>query len=195
LHFGAARLGRRYIGYDLDPAYVEIARTRVLNESAPPETSPETLDGKTAQKLAEEIVAAAGFTITHVNQRIAKTGTRVSIVAADADGAPWFFDVTGAFTTYRGGLIRTENVWKTLGRAHALRGRIAHDTPVVFLTTDLPRARSEGDVALRAAGPDAFFDAIELRSDDGRARLERYANGGHTKRPLAGFWSDADLAR
>ena len=191
----AARLGRRYIGYDLDPAYVEIARTRVLNESAPPETSPETLDGKTAQKLAEEIVAAAGFTITHVNRRIAKTGTRVSIVAADSDGAPWFFDVTGAFTTYRGGLIRTENVWKTLGRAHALRGRIAHDTPVVFLTTDLPRARGEGDLALRAAGPDAFFDAIELRSDEGRARLERYATGGHTKQPLAGFWSDADLAR
>ena len=29
----AARLGRRYVGYDLDPAYVEIARTRVARTS------------------------------------------------------------------------------------------------------------------------------------------------------------------
>jgi len=188
----AARLGRRYVGYDLDPAYVEIARSRVRFEPAPP---PETLEGKTAQKLAEDIVVAAGFTISGRNQRIPKTGTRVGIVAADADGGTWFFDVTGAFTTYRGGLLRTETVWKALGRAHALRGRIPHDTPVVFLTTDLPRARTEGDTALRAAGPDAFFDAVELRSDEGRARLERYAAGGFTKGALPGFWSDADLAR
>lgn len=191
----AARLGRRYVGYDLDPAYVEIARTRVSAEPAPEAPAPEAVEGKTAQKLAEEIVAAAGFTITQTNQRIPKTGARVGIVAADADGAPWYFDITGAFTTYRGGLIRTETVWRALGRAHALRGRIPHDTPVLFLTTDLPRPKSEGDTALRAAGPDAFFDAVELRSDEGRARLERYATGGYTKGALPGFWSDADLAR
>ena len=28
----AARLGRRYVGYDLDPSYVEIARRRVAAE-------------------------------------------------------------------------------------------------------------------------------------------------------------------
>jgi DNA modification methylase len=191
----AARLGRRYVGYDLDPAYVEIARARVAAESVAPESTPETLDGKTAQKLAEEIVLGAGFTITARNQRIPKTGARVSLVAADADGAEWFFDVTGAFTSHRGGLLRTETVWKALGRAHALRGRVERGTPLVFLTTDLPRARSEGDTALRAAGPDAFFDAIELLAADGRERLARYAAGGFTKDPLPGFWSDADLAR
>jgi DNA modification methylase len=191
----AARLDRRYVGYDLDPAYVEIARARVATESVAPESTPESLDGKTAQKLAEEILLAAGFTITARNQRIPKTGTRVSLVAADADGAAWFFDVTGAFTSHRGGLLRTETVWKALGRAHALRGRVERGTPLVFLTTDLPRARSEGDTALRAAGPDAFFDAIELLAADGRERLARYAGGGFTKDPLPGFWSDADLAR
>jgi site-specific DNA-methyltransferase (adenine-specific) len=191
----AARLGRRYVGYDLDPAYVQIARRRVLAEPAPDEPAAQTVEGKTAQKLAEEIVTAAGFTISQRNQRIPKTGTRVSIIATDTDGAPWFFDVTGAFTTYRGGLVRTETVWKALGRAHALRGRVPHDTPLVFLTTELPRARSEGDTALRAAGPDAFFDAVELRSDEGRARLERYAAGGFTKGALPGFWNEAELAR
>ena len=125
----------------------------MLAEPAPPEPTPETVEGKTAQKLAEEIVAAAGFTITQPNQRIPKTGTRVGIVAADADGAPWFFDVTGAFTTYRGGLIRTETVWKALGRAHALRGRIPHDTPVVFLTTDLPRRTKRRRHRVAPPGP------------------------------------------
>src|SRR5690606_38510491 len=31
----ASRLGRRYVGYDLDPDYVEIARARVAEEGAP----------------------------------------------------------------------------------------------------------------------------------------------------------------
>ena len=67
--------------------------------------------------------------------------------------------------------------------------------PIVFLTTHLPRRPSEGDTALRAAGPDAFFDAVEMLSDEGRERLERYAQGGHTDEPLFGFWTAADLAR
>lgn len=40
----AAALGRRYVGYDLDPAYVEIARSRVAEldgqATEPPPTSP-----------------------------------------------------------------------------------------------------------------------------------------------------------
>jgi DNA modification methylase len=191
----AARLGRRYVGYDLDPAYVEIARARVVAEAAPVDLTPAARDGKTAQKLAEEILVDAGFTITERNRRIPKTGVRVSFVAADADGAVWYFDVHGAFTSHRGGLLRTETVWRALGRAHALRGRTTGDTPLVFLTTDLPRPGSEGDSALRAAGRDAFFDAVELPSADGPARLARYAKGGCTAEPEPGFWTETDLAR
>ena len=54
---------------------------------------------------------------------------------------------------------------------------------------------SEGDMALRAAGPDAFFDAVEILADDGRQRLARYASGRHTDEPLLGFWTASDLAR
>ena len=36
----AARLGRRYVGYDLDPAYVELARRRVAEEGAVRDHSP-----------------------------------------------------------------------------------------------------------------------------------------------------------
>lgn len=223
----AARLHRRYVGYDLDHDYVEIARQRVadaltdLPVSARPTTlttssaratsneatedfqSRATREGKRAQQLAEEVLVSAGFDIEEINKRIRKTGVTVNFIARDREGATWFFDVSGAFTSHRGGLLRTDTVWKSLGRAYALR-RVTHQVdatsgqsrvPLVFLTTDLPRRGTEGDTALRSAGPAAFFDAVGMLTDDGRERLSRYARGGHTDWPLPGFWSEADLER
>jgi DNA modification methylase len=213
----AARLDRRYVGYDLDPTYVEIARKRVgeaLSLEAPvpqpkrrpPITLPTestdqedfqsraTREGKAAQKLAEEVLVDAGFKITERNHRIPKTGVTVNFIAIDAEGIVWFFDVSGAFTSHRGGLLRTDTVWKSLGRMAAIRGRLPEHVPIVFLTTHLPKRPSEGDTALRAAGPRALFDAIEMLSSEGRERLERYAGGKHSE-PLPGFWTSADLAR
>ena len=220
----AAKLERRYAGYDLDPDYVAIARKRVAEEAgqneivakpkrnwrkveAPQSSSDEgfqsraTREGKAAQKLALEVLEDAGFKIaaSDINKRIRQTGVTVNFIAEDADGNRWFFDVSGAFTSHRGGLLRTDTVWKSLGRANALRGR-GIDAPLVFLTTNLPKRPSEGDTALRAAGPRAFFDAIEMLSDEGRARLETYASGGFAesepekkRAPLSGFWTDRDL--
>ena len=215
----AARLGRRYVGYDIDPDYVEIARRRVADSlaAAPPRHAFErpkrralrppavpagtgddfqsraTREGKAAQKLAEDVLVDTGFRISERNHRIPRTGVTVNFVAMDADDAPWFFDVSGAFTSHRGGLLRSDTVWKSLGRAHSLRGRLPAGVPLVFLTTHLPRRPSEGDTALRSAGPDAFFDAIEMLSDEGRDRLELYSRGGYTDDPQPGFWTVADL--
>jgi hypothetical protein len=85
-------------------------------------------------------------------------------------------------------------VWRALGRASALRGRRG-EVPLVLLTTHLPRRGGEGDVALRAAGPEAFFDAIGLLDDDDVDRLALYAMGGRRATPLDGFWTPADLTR
>jgi site-specific DNA-methyltransferase (adenine-specific) len=214
----AARLGRRYIGYDLDASYVEIARRRVTEEASSvsavaaepsllrPVERPATEDvdgenfqrratreGKAAQKLAEELLEAAGFTIKERNRRIPKTGVTVNFIANDAEGEPWFFDVSGAFTSHRGGLLRTDTVWKSLGRASALKARLG-DVRLVFLTSHLPRRSSEGDTALRAAGRCAFFDAIEMLSEESQKRLAEYATGAVSE-PLPGFWTQRDLAR
>ncbi len=62
----------------------------------------------------------------------------------------------------------------------------------MLLTTHLPRRSSEGDTALRAAGSNAFFDAIEMLSEDGRQRLKTYA-AGRVREALPGFWSERDL--
>ncbi len=212
----AARLGRRYVGYDLDPAYVELARARVgaavdeieaSGRAEPTSGASDDVDdddgvdlptraraeGWSAIRLAEEVLTEAGFTITARGRRVAGTGVRVDLEAADGDGAPWFFDVAGPFTSGGGGLARTDTVWRTLGRAAALRAARG-DMPLVVLTTRLPRRPSEGDSALRAAGPSVVFDVVDLLSTDGRQRLAIAAKGGTSARPEPGFWTPADLA-
>ena len=215
----AARHGRRYVGYDADPGYVEIARRRVADEAPPVEpvddsghgTRPRPVvppdgadalrqrvrairDGQAARQVAEQVLVEAGFTITGRSRRIPRSGVAVDVVAADGHGAPWFFEVAGPFTANRGGLLKTDTVWRSLGRAHAVRGRCP-EVPFVLLTTDLPRRPSEGDAALRAAGPDAFFDAVELFGVEGRRRLRRYAIDGWAGGPQPGFWMRGDLER
>lgn len=196
----AARLGRRYIGYDLDPSYVEIARQRVEEEvatSAPLVGAALVEEGKGAQKLAEELLTDAGFNIVERDRRVKGTGVTISFVATDADGATWCFDVVGPFSSYRGGMSRADAVWKSLGRAYALRDSLRmgkhmgkEDTiPLVFLSTHLPKRPSEGDTALRAAGPDAFFDAIEMLAPEALEKLKLYAKGGEITRPQPGFWT------
>jgi len=194
----AARLGRRFVGYDLDPTYVDIARLRVRDEGAsspvaavednapiplPDDDSADfqaraSREGKAAQALAEELLTETGFTIVAKNQRVKGTGVVINFIATDADDVEWYFDVSGAFTSTRGGLLRTDTVWKSLGRAQALAR--AEKSPIVFLTSHLPNKGSEGDVALRTALEDIVYDAIEMRSPAGYDKLRKYAAGGHT---------------
>jgi DNA modification methylase len=194
----ASRLGRRFVGYDLDPTYVDIARLRVRDEgeSSPVRTvaddAPMPLpdedstdfqarasrEGKAAQALAEELLGETGFTIVAKNQRVKGTGVVINFIATDADDVEWYFDVSGAFTSTRGGLLRTDTVWKSLGRAQALAR--AGKSPIVFLTSHLPNKGSEGEVALRTALEDIVYDAIEMRSPAGYEKLRKYAAGGHT---------------
>jgi len=194
----AARLNRRFIGYDLDPTYVDIARLRVRDEGKPPEhhaaSTPEpdvseldfdgsfqaraTKEGKAAQNLAEQLLTETGFEIVAKNQRVRGTGVTINFIAKDADDVEWHFDVSGAFTSTRGGLLRTDTVWKSLGRAHVLAKNDGVKR-IVLLTSHLPRPGSEGDIALKIAQEDIVYDVIEMRSDEGYERLRKYAAGGH----------------
>jgi DNA modification methylase len=214
----AARTGRRGIGYDMDPEFCRISLERFQSEvgsgtqdpvaaspsptgvrvpTAPSEHVDDdfqaraTREGKAAQALAEQLLTEAGFTIRHRNHRIPKTGVTMNLIADDSLGESWYFDVTGAFTTTRGGLLRSDTVWKCLGRAHVLSRKGLG--PLVFLTSHLPKRGGEGDKALRAAGPYAFFDAIEMLSSDGLHRLKSYAASGRPPTALPGFWSPREL--
>jgi site-specific DNA-methyltransferase (adenine-specific) len=194
----AVRAGRRYAGYDLDPDYVAIARSRVEEEQARLAAAGADGglageawgraqgEGRGAPALAELLVEEAGFTVTARNRTLPGLGTSVSLVAASGDGREWWFDVTGGFTTVRGGLARADVLWRALGRASVLRSAPGA-APVILLTSHLPGPGTPGDAALRAAGRTGLFDVIAMGSPAGRERLAAYAAGA--SEPLQGFWT------
>lgn len=212
----ASRLGRRYVGYDLDPEYVDLARRRVADEGDGPASTagpvpagsavgPATdaadgaaaapgADGPTAARLAEAVLTGAGFTVAERDRRIRGTGAVVDLVVHDTAGEPWWVLVCGGHTAHRPGMARPEVTWKALGRAAALR-RSRGPVPLLLVTPQPPRPRSEGDAAIRAAGTDLVSDVVGLLDDGGRDRLRRYAGGGYRDLPQPGFWTGRDLDR
>ncbi|MBV8463914.1 MAG: site-specific DNA-methyltransferase [Acidimicrobiales bacterium] len=193
----AVRCGRDAVGYDLDPAYVELARDRVAGEAAelsdPAAGAREGTvagDGMSASSLARAVLESAGFADVRPNRRLRGLGVSVDFTGTDAGGRTWYFDVAGPNSAYRGGMVRSETVWRALGRAHVLAA--GGFSPFVVLTTQLPRPGTEADRALRAPGPGGIFDAVDLLSADAVARLATYASG-RGGLPRAGFWSESDV--
>ena len=150
------------MGYDLDPAYVEI-RWPVWRRQAVRTAVAVALamgDGTAAMALACETIEAAGFRDVRPNRRLRGLGMAVSFSAVGAGGRTWYFDVAGTNSSYRGGMSKSETVWRTLGRAHVMAaGGVG---PLVVLTTQVPRAGTEADRALRAPGPGGIFDVVDL---------------------------------
>ena len=217
----AVRTRRRYVGYDTDPEYVRIAERRVAEEharrpaqhlelplgaldvAAPTVEAGDddhkdadfqrraTEEGKAAQAIAEKVLTEAGFDIVSRNARLRGLGMTMNFVAVDQREEEWYFDVSGAFSSNRGGLRRTDTLWKSLGRAHVLANSDRQATPVILLTSHLPRPGTDGDRALHAATADAFFDAIEMYDLEGQGRLQAYARG--ERRPVVGFWTAKEI--
>jgi DNA modification methylase len=178
----ASRTNRRYVGYDLDAGYVELARARVEEEGDPIAYDQLRMAG--SKNRCAEVLSAAGFTSDGSSVRL-----NSAEVVVDRRGGRWVIEVGGPFVRWRGGLTSAEAVWRTLGRAHALRGL---GERVLVLTSELPRRRTELDLALRAAGPAAMFDVIDVFDDEALDRLTAYGEG--RTGPLPGFWNPEDLA-
>jgi site-specific DNA-methyltransferase (adenine-specific) len=189
----AQRTGRRGIGYDLDPEYVELARARLAEEVAgeiAAGATGEVASGASAGSLAKDALTSAGFVDVRSNRRLAGLGLAVSFTAKDKAGVLWHFDVAGSNSSYRGGMSKTDTVWRALGRAHVMAANSVK--PFVILTPQLPRAGSEGDKALRSTGWNGIFDAIDLFSLGAQERLSSYAKGKCVQ-PLVGFWTEREL--
>lgn len=212
----AARTGRRGVGYDLSQEYVDIASQRYVAEIDRPKYSataaeqlpfeliaPEfrveaftaraTTAGKKASDLAREVVEKAGFTILAENPKLRGAGVQFTFTAEDDSGENLYYvDVAGAFTTVRPGMLRSDVLWKTIGKAHILAGREA-GARLLVLTSHLPKAATPGFQALRAVGPWSIFDVIEMFDPAAVTRLEAYGSGA--AEPLTGFWDEGDLER
>ena len=191
----ALRCGRDAVGYDLDPAYVELSRARLADEAEPSAAAAwrggAAGDGASAATVARAALEAAGFADVRPNRRLRGLGLAVDFTGTDAKGRTWYFDVAGPNSAYRGGMARSETVWRALGRAHVMAA--GGHAPFVVLTTQLPRLGHRGGPRPAGPGPGGIFDAVDLLSADARKRLATYA-GGRCGAPRAGFWSAADVA-
>jgi DNA modification methylase len=199
----AIRAGRHFAGYDLDESYIRLAEERLEEErqrmlrgaSAPPLKvtlpavpapadddedfqSRAVREGRAAKEIARSVIELAGFTDIQKDQH-QPGGVEVNFTAWDSKGKLWFFDVTGAFTSHRSGLKRTDTLWKALGKAAVLRE--VGNTPLVLLTTDAP-ARGAGAEALKhVVGPKKPIHAvIEMLKPSGLEELRHLCEG---KRP------------
>ena len=216
----AARLGRRYVGYDLDESYVEIARRRVDGGPAAGHAdSPagasrcgrtrrrsSSIDTRRLPDVGRPRKARRRRSWPSSSSRRPGSRSR-SATSASARPASRSTSWPPTPTARRGSSTCPAPSRATeagccaptpCGSRSVARTRLKGargEVPLVFLTSHLPRRPSEGDTALRAAGPDAFFDAIEMLSPESLERLERYAKGGFTDNPQPGFWTPQDLAR
>lgn len=204
----ALRSGRRFVGYELDPKYQERAEKRIADErtrldaidrrrlrkrtverpaadnllDADDFQRRATAQGKRAKEIARELLQKSGFVSVDAGPRL-RSGVEVNFVAVDAAGHRWMFDVSGAFSSNRPGLKRTDTLWKSLGKAAVIRADESAP-PLIFLTTNLPDKGSAGYSALQSARGRLFHDALEMFSLEGQQRLRRYALGEHRDTPI-----------
>lgn len=142
-------------------------------------------DGTRAQELAERLLRDVGFAgELRQKVRFPAVGVEVNFAARDRDGQEWLFDVSGAFSSSRPGLQRTDTLWKALGKASVLA--TVHDAAgertlrYVLITTDVPERGSSGYKALTAAqrhGP--IWDVLRLDDPRTVVQLLHYASGLH----------------
>jgi DNA modification methylase len=188
----ARRTGRRYVGYDLDPTYVEIARQRLLEEEHPstqdshlrPATLLPVADaGAGGHRVIEEILTNAGFVITQTNFKVRGTGVVIPFEVTNSAGAHFWCEVGGPNRRHRGGLSRTEQVLRSLGRAAVVRNARA-DIPLLLLTTQMPVARSEAATMLAAATATGehkvINELIDISSPEGLELLKTLARAPST---------------
>jgi DNA modification methylase len=146
-----------------------------------------TLEGRRAQELAAHLLDQAGFGATvSEKKKFPAVGVEVNFAARDAEKHEWLFDVSGAFSSNRPGLQRTDTLWKALGKAAVLAA--GHDATAegerplryVLLTTDVPERGTAGYKALLAAHRSGLiWDVLDLTAPHTVVELLHYASGRH----------------
>jgi DNA modification methylase len=189
----AAQLHRSFVGYDTDPYYVELAQRRVSEvdgggdgpasvaitvpgrSSSPSDPIQRALEeGRTAKEIAGLLIERAGFSDVQGDPRVA--GLEFAFAAEDHGGGRWLFDVSGSFARGKSGLIRSETLWKALGKAAAFRALEPHGPRLVLLTMDLPAPGTPEHAALVALRGDVVADAVCVLDPHTADRLRAHAS-------------------
>ncbi len=168
----AVRTGRRYLGYDTDPAYITAAEARVEAER---DRARAPVVRTSAIDVAGRLLTEAGFTDLSRRHRLTGIGVDVSWSAVAPDGRLWLLDVVGGFTVIPTGLSRLDMTWRALGRAAATHAAYPQ-LPLVLATTDPAPASGPAAAALTPwVGPRKAIRAVlDLhRPDQSVAALRR----------------------
>lgn len=203
----AVRCERHFVGYDLDEGYVATAQKRVTEErkkmtaanqgrlnlpralipAVPAPIDDEdsfqaraVREGQKAKEIGRAVLRDCGFDDVVEGHRF-QNGVEVNFIAKDRKGRRWYFDVSGAFSSSRAGLRRTDTIWKALGKAALMSSGEAGTIRLILLSTDLPPRGSAGHAALRSARGKIFMDAVEMLSEAGQRRLRKYARESAAK--------------
>ena len=154
----AVRSGRHFVGYDTDETYVRLAEDRLSVERARVATaSPVATDdgalgrarreGWAAKEMARAVLEAAGLRDIRKDVR-RPGGVQVDFTGLDDRDRLWLFDAAGPNSVHRGGLKRSDVLWKEIAKAAVLDQ--SGQAPFVLLTTDRPGAGSTGLAPLDA---------------------------------------------
>lgn len=206
----ALRTGRIGVGYDTDPDYIELSEQRLADEferidriAGGDNTSTEERqdqihpqvrsESRKAADIALRHLEEAGFTTIKNKPKHPSGLVEFEFSARGAGSRNWWIDVAGAFTTHRPGLQRIDAVWRLIGQASVAASFGGSESPILVLTSSLPKPGSPADRALRAAGPNTLFDVVEMYDPAGQARLHHYATEANPD-PLPGFWTEDELA-
>ena len=173
----AVNARRHYVGFETDPDYVKLARSRATKARPDAVTSehPSIADALESGEKYETLVAGAledaGFADVKGPKKVAP-GLDVPLVATDASGDTWHIEVAGSLLTARGGLRSGELAWRTLGRVGAI---LTHVERLLVVTPEMPVGMSADMVAstLEWLGVTALVDPM---TEEGFAVLEAIAS-------------------
>ena len=180
----AARLGRRYVGYDLDARYVDIARRRVAAALEQDVTLAATAQRARPRRyaLAEALIERAGFTIDgrapahprhRGHRRPRRRRRRGDHRGCSTSQGRCSATVAGCCGPTRCGR-RSDAPAPSRAPASTLPRCPAHQPAPPSPQRGRPRAARR-----RSRCP---FDVVDMLTDDGPRRLRRYAGGRRTGR-------------
>ena len=163
----AVNTGRRYVGFDTDPGYVEQAQERVASMVHPP-----SRDQRTLKEIARTLLDEAGCVDVVENPRIAP-GVTVAFRATGPDGIERLYELAGVNTPARPGLSRIDAVWRTIAKA-AIAHEVDPSTPFVVLTPGTVRG---GPMAAVVGEGRPVAQIVDVTGDDVVERLILSAPG------------------
>lgn len=145
----ARQTGRSFVGYEMDPTYIDIARQRIEHEASPEVVAKRMHrdEVRTLRDLVEEVMSRAGCEVVEWGVRIV-TGFDVSGKARSTRGWEFLFDIVGGAMPGRSGLARGDLMWREIGRA-AVVSAVRPAVPFVVFSAGLPE-RSGGGLALQS---------------------------------------------